>query len=322
MAFISRKRPNETIEVNEDLGDDNVAPLKMKKRQFPLEFKLQIVSQAKELNNRKVAKMHGLDESCVRSWRKNEEIIRQTLESTFRSNPVKSTGGGRKVMNSQLEEKLFQIICTSETQISRRFIKETALEIAAENDNEQKIFHASDSWCTNFMRRYGLIVSKEDENSEEQFLDLTNTSPQYYDVNEIVIDPQDMIPDDNSDENDDKVKEMLEPFLKHLLDKNFSSYGKIGCINAIRSLIDKDLNVSEYLNKKEIIDELAHIAETIYKRVGNLANMDFNSVARILAKVNESSEGMELIDEMKISFGASKRLFLEMEKFEPVNAYE
>ena len=66
MAFISRKRPNETIEVNEDLGDDNVAPLKMKKRQFPLEFKLQIVSQAKELNNRKVAKMHGLDESCVR----------------------------------------------------------------------------------------------------------------------------------------------------------------------------------------------------------------------------------------------------------------
>ena len=77
--------------------------MKMKKRQFPLEFKLQIVSQAKELSNRKVAKMHGLDESCVRSWRKNEEIIRQTLESTFRSNPVKSIGGGRKVMNSQLK---------------------------------------------------------------------------------------------------------------------------------------------------------------------------------------------------------------------------
>ena len=321
MAFISRKRPNETIEVNEDLGDDNVAPLKMKKRQFPLEFKLQIVSQAKELNNRKVAKMHGLDESCVRSWRKNEEIIRQTLESTLRSNPVKSTGGGRKVMNTQLEEKLYQIICTSETQISRRFIKETALEIAAENDNEQKIFHASDSWCTNFMRRYGLMLSKEDGNSEEQFLDLTNSSPQY-DVNEIVIDPQDMIPDDNSDENDDKVKAMLEPFLKHLPNKNFSSYGKIGCVNAIRSLIDNDLNVSEYLIKKEIIDELVHIAETIYKRVGKMANRDFNNVASILAKVNESSEGMELIDEMKISFGASKRLFLEMEKFEPVNAYE
>ena len=222
-------------------------------------------------------------------------------------------------MNSQLEEKLFQIICTSETQISRRFIKDTALEIAAENDNEQKIFHASDSWCTNFMRRYGLIVSKEDGNSEEQFLDLTNTSPQY-DVNEIVIDPQDVIPGDTSDGNDDKVKEMLEPFLKHLLDKNFSSYGKIGCVNTIRSLIDKGLNVGEYLIKKEIIDELAHIAETIYKRVGNLANKDFENVARILAKLNESSEGMELIDEMKMSFGASKRLFLEMEKFEAINA--
>ena len=170
------------------------------------------------------------------------------------------------------------------------------------------------------MRRYGLIVSKEDENSEKQFLDLTNTSPQHYDVNEIVIDPQDVIPDDNSDENYDKVKAMLEPFLKHLLDKNFSSYGKIGCVNAIRSLIDKDLNVSEYLNKKEIIDEIGHIAETIYKRVGNLANKDFENVARILAKVNESSEGMKLIDEMKISFGASKRLFLEMKKFEAINA--
>ena len=65
-------------------------------------FKLmKIVSQAKELSNRKVAKMHGLDESCVRSWLKNEEIIRQTLESTFRSNAIKSTGGGRKVMNTE-----------------------------------------------------------------------------------------------------------------------------------------------------------------------------------------------------------------------------
>ena len=43
-------------------------------------------------------------------------------------------------------------------------------------------------------------------------------------------------------------------------------------------------------------------------------------LARILAKVNENSEGMELIDEMKMSFGASKRLFLEMEKFEAINA--
>ena len=251
MAFISRKRPNEAFEVDEDPVDENIAPLKIKRRQFPLEFKLQIVSQAKELSNRKVAKMHGLDESCIRSWRKNEEILRQTLETTSGSNP-------------------------------------------------------------------GLLVFKENDNSDEQFSNLTNTSP--YEQNEIVIDPQDLIPDDNSDENDDKVKEMLEPFLKHLLDKNFSSYGKIGCVNAIGSLIDKELNVSEYLIKKEIIDEIGHIAETIYKRVGNLANMDFSNIARILAKVNETSEGVELIDEMKISFGASKRLFLEMEKFEAINA--
>ena len=51
-----------------------------------------------------------------------------------------------------------------------------------------------------------------------------------------------------------------------------------------------------------------------------MANKDFENVARILAKVNESSEGMELVDEMKISFGASKRLFVEMEKFEAINA--
>ena len=47
---------------------------------YSLEFKLQIVEEAKEVNNNaQVARKHGISEASVRCWRKNEAKLSNTF---------------------------------------------------------------------------------------------------------------------------------------------------------------------------------------------------------------------------------------------------
>ena len=55
-----------------DLNNDGSGSPKKNKRAFSLDFKLQVVEEAKKSNNRHTAREHEIDESLVRSWRKNE----------------------------------------------------------------------------------------------------------------------------------------------------------------------------------------------------------------------------------------------------------
>ena len=53
--------------------------VKIKNRSYPLEYKLMIIEEAKTTNNRNVARNHGIDESSIRKWRKDELKIREAL---------------------------------------------------------------------------------------------------------------------------------------------------------------------------------------------------------------------------------------------------
>ena len=68
--------------------------LKQQRQNYPLEFKLMIVEEAKRSNNSIVARTHGINKKCIRFWRRDELKIRAALESgqvRFRLE-----GGGRK----------------------------------------------------------------------------------------------------------------------------------------------------------------------------------------------------------------------------------
>ena len=101
-----------------------------------------------------------------------------------------------------------------------------------------------------------------------------------------------------------------------LLNKYFPMEGKIFCISAIDSLIAKDLEVCDFLVKKDIIDELAVIAKKIIYQVGNQPDKDLATIARILAKVNEIQQGKDLINEINLPFGTFNRLKTEIMKFD------
>ena len=119
--------------------------------------------------------------------------------------------------------------------------------------------------------------------------------------------------DDSEDQN---AIAMMNHLTAPLLNKYFPMEGKIFCISAIDSLIAKDLEVCDFLVKKDIIDELAVIAKKIIYQVGNQPDKDLATIARILAKVNEIQQGKDLISDINLPFGTFNRLKTEMMKFD------
>ena len=52
------------------------------KNSYPLDYKLQIIEEAKSSgSNRGTARKHGLSESQIRNWKKNETQIRTALST-------------------------------------------------------------------------------------------------------------------------------------------------------------------------------------------------------------------------------------------------
>ena len=68
----------------------------VKQRQnYPLEFKLMIVEEAKRSNNSIVARTHGIKRTCISDWRRDELKIRAALASG-QVTRFRLGGGGRK----------------------------------------------------------------------------------------------------------------------------------------------------------------------------------------------------------------------------------
>jgi len=75
--------------------DGGYSGIKKQRKNYPLEFKLMIIEEAKRIgNNSIIARIHGIERTCIRDWRRDELKIRAALESgqvRFRLE-----GGGRK----------------------------------------------------------------------------------------------------------------------------------------------------------------------------------------------------------------------------------
>ena len=91
-----------TMEEEQEPG--NVAPRSVtKKKQYPADFKLQVISSAKTTNNTKAAKMHGVDVRCVRRWKQQEKQIKQQICEGGKG-IVRMVGGGRNAVSEDIEE--------------------------------------------------------------------------------------------------------------------------------------------------------------------------------------------------------------------------
>ena len=114
-------------------------------------------------------------------------------------------------------------------------------------------------------------------------------------------------------QNSEDFDEMAIPFLGTFLNKNLPFEGKLGCLQALESLIAKGLDISKTMVKKEIIEEISIVVEKV---IDNDQKQFLSAIAKILCKVNETHEGAKLIKGIRLPFGTYQILVNEMKNFE------
>ena len=122
--------------------------------------------------------------------------------------------------------------------------------------------------------------------------------------------------DDHVEEEQSKEKEdMLEPFTKIILNKDIPIEAKTKCIGALEVLILKNLVDFNLLARKEIIEEIGSIAETIIDKITEKeSDQNLITIAKILNKISNLEQGKKLIKGIRMPIGAYERLKAEMNK--------
>lgn len=155
--------------------NSNLEKSPKRRKAYPVELKLKIVSEAKNSNFSEIARRYKIDRHCIRDWSKNEEKLTEimtkqgqcTPQTTGKHQKIKKfrlEGGGRKVLDENMESVLYEWIINRRCQslrVTRETIKEKALKLST-----NQTFKSSDGWVTNFMKRFGLVYRQKTHQSQ------------------------------------------------------------------------------------------------------------------------------------------------------------
>ena len=114
----------------------------------------------------------------------------------------------------------------------------------------------------------------------------------------------------------EEIATLVQPLKESLIDKDNFFTNKMICLSAIDAILSRDRNVCIHIAKKVVINEIASIVREIVPTIEHGQIKDFEVIARILAKLNQTGEGKKLICDMNLSFGAFEKLKAEMRKYE------
>ena len=122
---------------------------------------------------------------------------------------------------------------------------------------------------------------------------------------------------DDAHGSQDDSNHMLIPFIESFMNGSMPFEAKIGCLIAINALISEDETTCQYLTKKDIIHEIANLADKIIFKVGNQPDKNLEVIAKILFKIsNVSDEGKKLIRDIRLAHRALERLKNELRSAE------
>ena len=114
----------------------------------------------------------------------------------------------------------------------------------------------------------------------------------------------------------DEFAELIQPLKESFLNKNNTFDNKITCLSAIEAIISRETSAYRNIAEIELIDEIAHLVSEIVSRDERDQKNYLEPIAKILAKLNCTNDGMNLVQNMRLSFGAFEKLKAEMKKFE------
>ncbi|CAJ0600460.1 unnamed protein product [Cylicocyclus nassatus] len=134
--------------------------VQLRRRTYTAAFKLTVVTYATSINletgeengNRAAAKEFGVDESLVRRWKKNANVL-QAMDENKRANRFK------RPQWPELEERVKEWVL--EQRAEKRKVSTISIRLEAKrlaDDMGIVDFNGGSSWCYNFMRRADLSM--------------------------------------------------------------------------------------------------------------------------------------------------------------------
>ena len=111
--------PSNTAQKDALLVEKKHMPIpKNDKKVHSLKFKLKIISEAKKSSNLQVAKLHGIDNSMIGKWRKNESKFKKLFKSSSKKRKSEMDKNLEEVTNQTVDEKSKQ---TDESNTTNNF---------------------------------------------------------------------------------------------------------------------------------------------------------------------------------------------------------
>lgn len=138
-------------------GSESEGPASSKRKNYDLNFKLQVVAYAEKHNKSKAAKDKKVPRSCVKDWTKQKAQLEAQLKDSSSSSvsSKRLEGAGRPLKDKEFDEKLINWIHQQrqkKLRVSRTMIQKQALTFATDED-----FKASNGWLERFLARYNLV---------------------------------------------------------------------------------------------------------------------------------------------------------------------
>ena len=133
---------------------------KRKYNKHSLEQQLKCVTVAKQSSNREAARRFGVDERCVRRWRKNEKDIaeQQSHRVVSGGKRARLSGAGRKTLfDASAERELVDWVKAKRDKnerVTRRTVLQQAANIAT--DRHLSSFKGGAGWLRGFLRRHNI----------------------------------------------------------------------------------------------------------------------------------------------------------------------
>ena len=152
-----------------------------KLRSYITDFKLEVVRFAELNGNRAAERKYKVDRKSVLEWRGKQQKFEELRKSTNAGAKRQHLdGGGRKVTDSELEERLLEWVFDRRDKgfrVSRKLIQLKAREFQNENsaiDNGRTELIFSNGWVQKFMAKNGLSIRRrttQAQKSPKQLID-------------------------------------------------------------------------------------------------------------------------------------------------------
>lgn len=123
-------------------------------------------------SNRAAAKKYKVEVKRIREWRQNKQSINELKEKHKGQGRERLEGGGRKVINDNLDEIILEWIHGQRAnglRVSHKLIMVKAKHLYEQRcpEGEQDLFKATEGWLQKFMLRNGLSLRRKTTTAQQ-----------------------------------------------------------------------------------------------------------------------------------------------------------